>query len=338
MMKKTIFAVALVIMLLAANWTSAGVSMVMNGTFEDDGRISNIAEQAPHHWCNVSLPSGKFYGWVSDDKDWAIHGDYYLTVGSYYYVRFYPGDVGTVSQDVYLTDVNEIIFDLKLDTTRDHPWDPNRRTAVLLIDGDVVWESNSIGPDVRGEYFEQTCIVDGKYKDGNAHTLSLGLRANVEESFSKVDYRTKWDFVKFDAHCGGFGYLPEDFSHDCYVDALDLAMLAEHWLTKEPDSEYDLFQNGVVDFLDFTMFAGIWLHHRDWRNWQDDTFLKLALLAEDLNDDGIVNLRDFTILAGEWLSNGDCIRADIDRSGTVDYGDVSELANEWLNRSWLYGL
>jgi len=339
-MKKTIFIAAIVSVLLWAHCAQAGVSLVKNGSFENDGVLFDFTETAPQYWCDVSLPTGKFWGYVSDDKDWATQGGYYLALCSYTWVTFYANDMATLSQQVYLTDVNEIIFDVKLDTTYGDPWDPSKRSAVLLIDEDVVWESNSVGSDVRGEYFDQIYTVDPKYKDTNLHKLSLGIRANVEEYLPYIDYRAKWDFVKFDTHCGGFGYLPQDLNHDCYVNMFDLAMLVEQWLAEEPDYKYDLFQDdgAIVNFRDYSILADRWPDYRDWKNFQDPSFLILELLASDLNDDGIVNLRDFAILARDWMAEGNCIRGDINRSKVVDYDDLSKLVEQWLLRSWVYGL
>ena len=57
------------------------------------------------------------------------------------------------------------------------------------------------------------------------------MRVNEdEETASFYDYIASWDFVKFDTHCGGFGYLEADISQDCYVDFVDFAMFGEHFL------------------------------------------------------------------------------------------------------------
>jgi len=322
-------------------WGEAGVSLVMNGSFENDGPIEDIGTNAPQYWCDVNLPENKFFGYV--DTDWATHGyddeNYHsLTIFSYEYGIFDVNEVGTVSQQVYFEeDVNQIIFDVRLATGWDDPWDPAKRAAVILIDGDVVWESNSVGADVRGEYLNQTYTIAGKYKDANSHTLSLGIRANVSGT-PYIEYYAQWDFVKFDTHCGGFGYLWEDLNQDCYVNMLDLEMLAGQWLAEDPNEEYDLFQDGIVNFRDFAFFAKYWMSNTYWENWQDDNCFEMELLAGDLNNDGTVNLRDFAILARDWMKEGNCIRGDIDRSEMVDCDDLSKLVDEWLQINWLYGL
>ena len=330
-------------MLVLAHWAQGGVSLVRNGSFEDDGGISPITTvDAPQYWCDVNIPSDKFNGWV--DSDWWTHsyndGDgNSLTLSSEPFATFSVGDVATVSQQVYLTDVNEIIFDVKLDTiSAAVPWDPNLRSAVLLIDGDVVWESNSIGSDVKGEYLNKIYTVEPNYKDANLHTLSLGIRANVDET-SYIEYYAQWDFVKFDTHCGGFGYLPEDLNHDCYVDMKDLEMLVGQWLVEDPNYEYDLFEDGIVNFYDFAFFAEYWTTNSDSNNWGDENCYEVELPAGDIDDSGQVDLRDVSIFTSYWLAPVDCdTRADINGDGVVNFQDFAVLAEEWWQKSWLYGL
>lgn len=334
-MKKTTVTAAVMVMLLLAQRTQAGVSLIMNGSFESDGIINDIAVKAPQRWCDVNIPSDKFGGWVN--TLWKTHGNYSLSLYSGF-VTFTAGDMITVSQQVYLTDVNQIIFDLRLGTIAGYLWDPGKRSALLLIDGNVVWDSSDWMPDASGEYRNQMVDVNEIYKDAGPHTLSLAMRANVSEIEWFFQYLAQWDFVKFDTHCGGFGYLPEDLNHDCYVDMLDLKVLAGQWLKVDAKGEYDLYPDGIVNFGGFARLANKWMSYRDWRDWDDPNFLNLELLDGDLDDDGIVNLRDFAILTGDWTSEGPCIRSDIDGSGIVDYRDLSKLADEWLLKSWLYGL
>ena len=365
-MQKTTFTAAMIVMLLSVKWAQGGVSMVRNGSFENDGAINSLTEEnTPQYWCDVNIPSEKFGGWINDIY-WSTHDGNSLTLYSEMFETFAAGDIATVSQQVYLTDVNEIIFDLNLTTIYGPElWDQSR-SAVLLIDGNIVWDSNSIlGPDANGAYPNQIVDVNEIYKDENSHILSLGLRANVSE-YSMIQYWAQWDFVKFDAHCGGFGYLPEDLNRDCYVDFLDFAMLAGQWLAEEPAYNCDLLadderivnlpdfgvfasywrddtcqsSNGcggsyfdlsrTVDFADLTIFAGYWLE-------------PVVTLLSDLNTDGVINVEDVAIVAGGWLDNTDwenwqddnCYAmelpaGDIDDSGEVYYGDILMLADNWL--------
>ena len=260
-MKKVIFIAAAMVVLLFAGWAQAEICFIVNGSFEDDDcNIPDISETEPNGW-DVNLPSIWFHGRV--DADWPTDANHSLTLESYSYATFEANDTATVSQEVCLTDVNEIIFDVSLVTTLDKPWDPNKRSAVLLIDGDVVWESNSVGSDVRGEYCNQTYDVNEIYKDVSLHKLSLGLRVNVAE-YSYIHYQVKWDFVGFyDLPCRWF--LVADFNRDCYVDVNDLKMFTDVWLDEvDPDNKYNLFPdesepNDIINFLDFTIFADNWL-------------------------------------------------------------------------------
>ena len=334
------------IMLVLAHWTQAGVSLIRNGSFEDDGGISPItAEDAPQYWCDVNVPSDKFAGKLN--TDWWTHSyndsdGNSLILYSKALGICNDGDMAMVSQQVYLTeDANQIIFDLKLSSSSGG-WDPNVRSAVVLIDGNEVWNSGNWVPDSNGEYRNQVVdITDvNGVGDGKLHPLSLAIKSNVTEtSFPYVEYRARWDFVKFNAHCGGFGYLPEDLNHDCYVDMKDLEILLGQWLVEDPNYEYDLFEDGIVNFYDFVFFAEYWTTNSDWENWQDENCYEVELLAGDIDDSGQVDLRDVSIFTSDWLAPVDCdTRADISGDGIVNFQDFAVLAEEWWQKSWLYGL
>ena len=303
MMKKVMVVLIMTVVALFVSGARAGVSVVMNSSFEHDGYINDINDQPPYRWPDVSAADAKFRGLVSESTDWTIHGGHYLVVYSYSFSVLNAGDEATVSQQVYLTDVNEIIFNVRLDTgSASHVWHTSQRTAFLKIDADVVWDSNSLAGapgDIRGEYLDQVL----------------------------VSYYTMWDLVRFDTHCGGFGYLAQDFARDCYIDELDLAVLAEQWLA-DVNEVYDLFEDGVFNFNDYDLFAEYWMANSDSNNWRDDNCYQAPLLDADFNDDGIINFVDFTILTGDWL----------DGSETADYIVLSGLFDEWLAKSWLYGL
>lgn len=335
--------IGIIAVLIMVNLAQAGVSIVKNGSFEDDGAISDVISISPNYWCDVNVPS-KFGGKVSTDWSTRIEGGYSLTVYTKATIKYNEGEMAMVSQPVYLTaDANQIIFDLKLSSSAG-PWNAAARSAVILIDENVVWDSNDWLADSNDEYWNQVVDITGisGVGDGNLHTLSLGIMSNVTESVipSFIEYRARWDFVKFNAHCGGFGYLPEDLNYDCYVNFIDYAMLANFWLQNvaHPDDIYDLTaDDNFIDEYDVMLLAASWLDYRDWTNWESLNLTQLEGLDADLNDDGVVDLRDYAILAEDWTNGGGCVRGDINRSGTVDYEDVLEMSYEWLMKSWMYG-
>jgi len=332
-MKKTAFIItAIMVVLSAANPAQAGVSMVFNGSFESEViDTQDFPEETPSRWCDVNIPADKFGGYIDDS--WSSHEANSLTLYADWKGVFTAGDMATVSQEVYLTDVNSIFFDIDFVAGS---WDTERFSAVVMIDGGEVWDSNVLGPDADGQYAIE--VNDINVSDQNLHTLSLGIKAVTNGGPYYIFYQVRWDFVKFDTHCGGFGYLPRDLDRNCYVDMGDLRFLAEDWLGQ---SDYQLFEDesGIINFLDFAVLADAWLDNTDWQNWGADNCYQMPLLSGDLNDDGIVNLSDFAILGGHWGADvSDCTRADINRSGAVDYNDLSELTGQWLQKSWLYGV
>ncbi len=327
-MKKAKVFAAVMVMLLLAQQTQAGVSLIMNGSFEKDGVINPItAEDTPQYWCDVNLPEGQFGGKVT--ADWSTHGDYSLSLHSGY-ATFTAGDMATVSQQVYLADVNQIIFDLRLGTFAGYPWDPSQRSALLLIDGDVVWDSDDLIPDASGEYRNQIVDVNEVYKDTNPHTLSLAMRVDVTGTEWSFQYLVQWDFVKFDTYCGGFGYLPEDLNHDCYVDTLDLKVLTEQWLAEELNQEYDLFRDEelIINFPDFATFASY---------WQDNNCPQTNLCGgSDFNRSGKVDIADLKMFAEHWLGQVIFLLSDLAEDEVVNFKDYAGLANRWRdNTDWI---
>ena len=144
----------IMLMFLIAQQSQAEVSSIVNGSFEDDGYIADITLKQPNGWSDVNIPSGKFTGYISND--WVTEGSYNLTLSSYWYTGFEANDIATVSQEVFLTDVNEIIFDLNLQTYPFNSWDPAKRTAVVMSDGVEVWSSDDYQIPSNGEIESRT--------------------------------------------------------------------------------------------------------------------------------------------------------------------------------------
>jgi len=311
-MKEVIVIVVTLAVLLAVSSVRAGVCEIKNGSFEDDGYMSDITVQEPNAW-DANIPAAKFGGYVYTDA--YTDGIYNLTLYSRW-TTFAGGDMATVSQQVSLTDVHEIIFDLKLDTDWSK-WDPNICTAVLLIDDDVVWESKSVGSDVRGQYLDQTYRVEDKYRTLGPHRLSLGIRMNLDQMVLQ-SYITQWDSLECTLHCGGGGLLTGDFNRDCYVDMSDLKLVADAWLD-DVDPYYrcnlyrgdDLAGYGTISFGDFAIYAVGWHGNMEAfdefaEKWLDEVDLDdqhNLFGAGDVEASGIVNFLDLTILADNWLGS-----------------------------------
>lgn len=253
------------LLLLMAGTIQAADGGIVNGSFEDDGYINDIAWMQPRGW-SVSMPSGmfsKFAGSVS--RDWRTDGMYSLAI------RTVPSigkarDMAVVSQNVVLSDVDRIVFDVKI-ATDFLPWDPMVCSAVVLIDGNVEWTSDGYGPEAAGEYLDRVCPVEARYRTSGTHTLSFGLRINNNVALMDSCY-TYWDSIECVSStpiCSGGDFPPGDFNADCFVDGADLTMLAAMWLLDVPsDSEYnlsgvdDVDSDGIVNSYDFAVFGDNW--------------------------------------------------------------------------------
>ena len=258
---RTLRIAAIVVLLSAGHDLGAEECGLVNGSFEADGFISDIRVKDPNGW-DVNVPAGKFPGYITDT--WPTDGDYNLKLVASWFVTFVAGEEATVSQEVLLDAVDEIIFDLKLETQPSTLWDPNVCTAVALIDDDVVWESDFGQPDIRGEYPDQAFAIDDQYRDGQFHRLALGLRMNAGGMFYE-QYISHWDAVECTLRSDDAGPLPGDFNADGFVQADDLMLMTAMWLFDVPaDDEYnlsgvdDVDSNGIVNFYDFAVFGNNW--------------------------------------------------------------------------------
>jgi len=313
MMKRIMAIGVIMVMLLSGNLARSEDCGIVNPSFEDDGTINDIAIQGPTGW-SVDLLDGKFYGFIY--TDWATDGFYNLSLYLNKKVQYYPGDTAKVSlaEPIKLDGVRQIKFDVMLDTGSG-AWDPNVCTAVVLIDDDVVWESNSVGSDVRGVYSDQVYVVEDKYRGEGLHTLSLGMRMNIEAYYwVQWLYRTHWDMVDCNLYCGGAGPVEGDIDGDCCVDANDLKLLAELWLSNDvdPNDPANLSDIGdnpnidtIIDFRDFAVYADDW----------DGSMMVLEALAAywlDVVDPyhdynlfgrprGEINFFDLAVLGNNWL-------------------------------------
>ncbi|MBN2181394.1 MAG: hypothetical protein JW715_05735 [Sedimentisphaerales bacterium] len=255
---------AMMAMLLAANPTQADICEIVNGSFEDNGRINNLADQDPNGWI-AEIPPGQFT--AKTDASWSTDGSFSLNIASQWFQAFTAGDTAKVSQQICLADVDEIKFDMKLETYTGAKWNPNDVTVFVMIDDNIVWEPNNAVPDIRGIHLEQVYEVEDQYRADELHTISFGLMVNVDTASGFFEfYRAWWDNIESVLICNGGGVLAGDFNRDCYVDMNDLKLAADVWLAEVPASDrYNLNQdddtetNGIVNFMDFSILAGNWL-------------------------------------------------------------------------------
>ncbi len=254
---------AAVTLLLSAEQCLIAADGFVNGSFENNGSIGDLRVKAPDAW-DVNVPAGKFSGRVV--SGWHTDGQYSLSLRANWFVTYAGGEMATVSQMLVLDDVGRIGFDLKLKTLNNSAWSPGVCTAMVLIDDDAVWQSNFAQADIQGEYPDQTCKVDGRFRDGQSHRVSLGLKMHVA-GMQFETYECYWDGMELLAPAGdGEEPLAGDFNHDGYVDAGDLAMMAATWAAEvPPQSEYNLSAiddgdlGGIVNFFDLAVLGGNWL-------------------------------------------------------------------------------
>ena len=251
----------IVVLLAVGNSLGAADGGLVNGSFEDDGLIGNINNTDPNGW-DVDVPPSKFIGYVT--STWPTDGAYNLKLTASWFVTFLAGDMATVSQEVLFDNVNRVTFDVRLATQESTAWDPGICTAVVLIDDDVVWESDFASFDIRGEYLDRSCVIDDQYRDGQPHRLALGLKMNTGGMFFE-QYISEWDAIECSLSPDDGEPLAGDFDADDFVGVEDLMMMATLWLVDIPsDSPYnlsgydDVEADGIVNFYDLAVFGDNW--------------------------------------------------------------------------------
>jgi len=309
----------------------ATTSVVKNGSFENDGYIVKVMQSArPEYWCNVNYDQSKFDCYV--DNDWSINGSYSLTMYAYMYTSFAQNDSETITQSVYLTSAEQIIFDVYLYADYGG-WKTDTVTASVLIDNTEIW--NSDGLTYTGGVFMGHIAVDVNetFKDSSLHLLTLRLKADTS-SYHTSAYFAQWDSIGLSTTCGSMGYLPADLTHDCVVDINDLKVFTDGWL--DPNGP-DFTDNNNVNFADFAEFAKSWMV--DTRGGVFIPGPDFVFLDGDLNDDGIVDYADILIFSDNWLGEGgSCVREDLNEDGVIDFKDFAMLAGKWQAIGGLYGL
>ena len=322
--------------LLPAMSGYAGVSFVMNNNFEADGYIGYVSPtNHPYWWDEVSIPSSVFS--CSVDDNWASMGDYSLVFLAMPFKVYTAGQKATVSQKVYLEDVNTISFELLL--TGEEEWDLSKVTAFMAIDGNNIWVSNE--PDPWGNF--ETVSVPDYYKDAESHSLTVGIRCNVSEMLWE-SYEVYWDFIRFDTHCDGLGHHPWDINLDCNVDMDDIYSLVESWLvdTTEVVCRADVFEDELTavnfkDYADVMCHLGVTSYIWDISSWPEifvDDF--------DFNFNGIVDMSDVIgKVVSSWLEEGPGLEADYNHDEIVNFEDyafaVNKFGGKLGTRDSLYG-
>ncbi len=342
-MKKSVYLMLLVV-LLGVNLSEGGVSIVMNGSFESDGLTSSqdITVLPPKGWTDVDIPQDgfgnytQFGGFVG--KPWSQEGDYSLTFFSKSNGKYQAGDYAALSQQVWLGDVSKLGFTVQL--TTEYPdyvdWSNHEFCAFVALDDVMVWNSDNI--EIAGTETYVVEVNDIGVQDGNKHKLTVAMVSNKTITLPYyISYIARFDFLHFDTHCGGFGYLPGDLDNDCYVDFADYALLADKWLGDANElGGYGMPDEGIVDEYSLVVIAEDWLACT---NSNDANCVCVPLFFEDVTGDGVVDGLDMAALCEQWLlEEPNELSCDFNYDGLVDAADYAAIANKWQQKNWIYGL
>jgi len=275
----------------------------------------------PTNWNEVNISDSKFHGGVNNY--WHTNGSLSLALSTDIYATFQKGDSAIVSQCLFIGNVNQIVFDLQLNTQ--YPtyvgWDSKLFSAVVTIDGNAIWDSNLAGLNQNGVYHIE---VNNISVANGSHFLGIGIRANTATAQPYYYYYiANWDSIGF-VTPGGIVYPTGDFNRDCVVDIYDLGTFASGWL-ESGSGDFD--GDGVEDFADFAIFADNWMAGCT-EGSAEPNFIDPP--QEDFTNDGVVDYYDLMIFGEEWLGGGGpCVKADLNGDGVVDFTDFALFAQSW---------
>jgi hypothetical protein len=83
------------------------------------------------------------------------------------------------------------------------------------------------------------------------------------------------------------------------VDILDIALLCDHWLTKQASMDiYPYRGNGIVNFQDWAVISRAWKTKRGMTGWNP----RCDIWPE--GGDGVIDEMDLSVFINRWLTNG----------------------------------
>lgn len=119
-----------------------------------------------------------------------------------------------------------------------------------------------------------------------------------------------------------------DLDNDLLVNFEDFSAFAGQWAYSDCNEinkwcqGCDFDESGAVDSNDLIIFSNNWL-------WKPAERLK-----EDLNYNGTIDLEDIQIFVNQWLNECDrpdwCFGCDLDKSNRVNFTDFAQIAEKWL--------
>ncbi len=311
-MKRWMIISVAAVMCVGGAIADAGAAGIINGSFEDDGRIRVRDVNDPNGW-SVDLRTQLFERYVY--TDWATEGFYNLSLNSKLAV-FNGGETAKATQTVDFSGAEKLLFDVKLDTGLFGAWDPCTATVMVTIDDEVIWQNPAGADNVSGEYFAQEYMLSDEQRSGE-HELAMVLR--IDASGWIENYITQWDNFELVYYCNGGGLLPGDFNRDCFVDMNDVRLLAEVWAadgvgTGDARNMYngdDIEGMAFINFYDLAAMLETWVDMSDvqalaevWLSNQvarDDP--RNAYKGDDIEDEAVINFYDMVLMLETWLEN-----------------------------------
>jgi len=195
-------------------------------------------------------------------------------------------------------------------------------TDVDVVVRKQIWHGAVLGEDTISD------IAPGAYRDVSFVWSDVPMGASLvcaevdtSDSIDEFDEDNNLRYAQVE------NFSASDFNHNAEVDLTDLAKFAAYWLNEDCNNSgwcgnTDMDLSGVVNFVDWALFADDWMRHKG--QW----------LKGDFDLDSIVDFFDYAEFAAHWQqdssSPGWREDYDINKNSRVDFGDLNEFLANWL--------
>jgi len=222
--------------------------------------------------------------------------------------------------------------------------------ASVIIKNAILWEN--IAPDNNGAQIAlqqqataavSYCDIQGGQQDMfDPCGLLVWGQGNIDINPCFVSFYLEGDPNLWDFHLRSTDGLWNtifyriNFNNDGIINLVDFALFADKWL-QETDLHEDLDYSGLIDWLDLKLFSQNYLASVYDNGWVTDEFSSPCVDAGDPNSDWSneswphskrINIGAYggTLQAGK---SGNI--ADFDVNGSVNFPDLMEFCSKWLN-------
>ncbi len=135
-----------------------------------------------------------------------------------------------------------------------------QNTSVIgnyVFDDDIIYpDANTIGQNIGGNIHNDPCFADDYHLSFNSPCINAGYNSVVSWAYD-IDGETRISNSTVDIGADEYHRSPEDYTNDGIVNFIDFAIFANAWQTQNPNISLD--GDNDVDIYDLKIFCENWL-------------------------------------------------------------------------------